>query len=807
MTAPAVRMRVEPAPVATAPDRGTARETLIAAAVYLLCILALAWPILAGKFLINPHSDEYIAGFAFRDYGARMLKETGQFPLWNPYLFGGVPFVAGMGGDMFYPPSMLMRALLPTDLAMSLAFAVHTFLCGLFTYLFLRASRVSFGGALVGGVVYMLSGAVAGLASPGHDGKVYVSALTPLALLLILRGVRDGKLWRGLLSLVVGFAVLSPHPQSLQYMLLLAGAWALFVAFSTWDGPALPRPLAIPRLGYALGAVLLGAAMGTVQYLPVHEYVPWSPRSGGMGWEHAISYAFPPVELFNAYLPEFTGILGAYSGRNYIHLHSDYVGVVALVLAVAGLAHARLGRFRWFWVGTAIVSFLWAVGGSTPFFYLVYYLVPGTKFFRAPSIIIYLFALSTSVLAALGTERVIAGQISRRTLYVWAGFGVAVLFFAVTGVLTTISVNTAHEALIDAALANKPAVMDGSVRSLFILLLTIGLIEACRRGRLAPRNAAYAFALAAAADLWWVERQYWQFSPPASVTYASNPAIEYMKAQPQPGRVIAIPLAEYDGRPGNDADLKGSSLMTHGVRQVRGYHGNEIRYYDDLIAENGQEQNQIFASERFQQIANVRYFLTNVPTPPLPNLTKVVGPVKDAVGNTVYLYQTAAANPYAWVTPARLKASDERVFSTLYEQRLPQVVRQVAMFDTSAAVDAPTDMKTLPDTIAVPTTVTTYAPGRVSIALGAPAPAGSALVASENYYPGWVATVDGKPNPIGRADYSLIGVPLPAGARRVDLTFTSPTYETGKTVTLAAAALALLLIGVGAVAGKRSTRA
>jgi uncharacterized membrane protein YfhO len=91
--------------------------------------------------------------------------------------------------------------------------------------------------------------------------------------------------------------------------------------------------------------------------------------------------------------------------------------------------------------------------------------------------------------------------------------------------------------------------------------------------------------------------------------------------------------------------------------------------------------------------------------------------------------------------------------------------------------------------------------------LSAPAPAGAALVVSENYYPGWRATVDGKPDPaIGRADYALIGVALPAGARHVELTFDDPAFESGKKVTLAALFIAFLLTA-GGIAAERMRRA
>jgi uncharacterized membrane protein YfhO len=87
--------------------------------------------------------------------------------------------------------------------------------------------------------------------------------------------------------------------------------------------------------------------------------------------------------------------------------------------------------------------------------------------------------------------------------------------------------------------------------------------------------------------------------------------------------------------------------------------------------------------------------------------------------------------------------------------------------------------------------------------LDRPAPPGSALVVSENYYPGWEARADGKPAPIGRAQYVLIGVGLPTGARAVELTFRSAPYERGKAITLAAVGLAALALAAGAMLGRR----
>src|SRR5207244_8947890 len=136
-------------------------------------------------------------------------------------------------------------------------------------------------GSRIGGLASIWSRPSPAYAPPGHDGKRFVSTLLPLALWMLVRLVRDGRLWAfGAFAITVGLAVLSPHPQLLQYLLLTSGSFALYIVFSAQAGAGkLPRNVALRRLGLALGAVLLGGLMGAIQYLPVREYVAWSPRA------------------------------------------------------------------------------------------------------------------------------------------------------------------------------------------------------------------------------------------------------------------------------------------------------------------------------------------------------------------------------------------------------------------------------------------------------------------------------------------------------------------------------------------------
>ncbi|HJU74539.1 MAG TPA: hypothetical protein VJ717_12395 [Gemmatimonadaceae bacterium] len=777
-----------------------------AALIYFAATLTLAFPALGGRFLINPNSDQYLAGYAFREFAAQSLKSGEGFPLWNPYLFGGMPYVAAMHGDVFYP-TFILRMILPTDVAMTWGFIIHVVLAGYFCFLLLRTLGISYWPAVIGGLAYMLGGNVAGLVSPGHDGKLFIAALTPLALYLVTRFLREGALWTwGLFALVVGLAVLSPHPQLLQYMLLVGGAFALFIAFADPNAPRLERKVALQRLAFALGAIVVGGMIGAIQYLPVSEYVDWSPRAGGKkGWEHAISYSLPPEEIFNTYLPQFTGILDNYWGRNRIHLHSEYLGVAVLVLA--GLAWSRQldaahRRIMWWATGALIVATLWALGGYTPFYRLVYALIPGTKFFRAPSIMLYIVQFCVAILAALGAERAIRGNVSRRYLLAWTIAAIAIALLATVGGLTNLATAVALPQFVDFVADNNGALVAGAWRSAIFVGITLVVLSLAARRQLSATRTAMALGLVVLVDLWTIERKYWMFMPPASQTFAANDITRYLDAQPQPARVIATALTDMRGR---DPYVGGTDgLMIHDIRDALGYHGNQLDRYDILA---GRPNYSSIGNPNFWALANVHFFVTNVDSLPIPSATRVLGPVQSPVGTPLYLFRLPGANAFAWVTPVIVKGDDEGVAATLLDPRFD--VRRAALFAPDAQVAAK-QVDALPEPLAIETTTSGYKPGHFVIDLSAPAPAGSALIVSENFYPGWSATADGNPVRVWRADMSLMGVELPTGARRLEFSFSSKPYDRGKMLTLIALLIAVgtWLIGVvrsrrGGVTGER----
>jgi hypothetical protein len=94
------------------------------------------------------------------------------------------------------------------------------------------------------------------------------------------------------------------------------------------------------------------------------------------------------------------------------------------------------------------------------------------------------------------------------------------------------------------------------------------------------------------------------------------------------------------------------------------------------------------------------------------------------------------------------------------------------------------------------------AAGARRVRVDATAPGGGYLVVSETWYPGWRALVDGVPAAVERADYAMIGVRLPPGARTVDLWYAPRGFAAARWATLAGMAL-LALTALGALRVRR----
>ena len=173
-------------------------------------------------------SDTINAGIFFRHLYVEYFKAYGSVPVWNPYIFGGLPFVDAFHGDTYYPLSILkFFGNFYRDLGLNLV--IHIFLAGIFMYFTARQFRLSRLASTLSAVAYAFSGFLVSLVAPGHDGKIFVTTLFPLTILFLDRAFeRKALLNFTLLGLVIGVIILSPHPQLSYYSLWAIALFGLF---------------------------------------------------------------------------------------------------------------------------------------------------------------------------------------------------------------------------------------------------------------------------------------------------------------------------------------------------------------------------------------------------------------------------------------------------------------------------------------------------------------------------------------------------------------------------------------------------
>jgi hypothetical protein len=346
----------------------------------------------------------------------------------------------------------------------------------------------------------------------------------------------------------------------------------------------------------------------------------------------------------------------------------------------------------------------------------------------------------------------------------------------------------------------------GAVRSFLFLALAVGAIWAGATGRISRVAVVAVLVALAAVDLWTIERRYFRFSSPASVVYASDPTIEYLQRLDDPGRVLILDVT---GRAGPDPVLHGDGHVIHGIRAVTGHVGTEFQRWVELVGAKSPYPAvppPNLLSREFRRLTNTRFWLTNAELPaehpqlPGMRLIRRVGPVRNASGNEVWLYEFDERNPAAWVTPIYTEAPAEAIHATVLNPSFD--VGRAALFDSSDAVQGQ-PVSNAPAPLDLAARVQYVSPRDIRVELTGPAPEGSALVVSENWYPGWRASVDGRPATVARANYTFMGIPLTAGARRVELSFTDPVYVRGRLVTLIALVLTTGLIMGGILVERR----
>ncbi|MGQ0561866.1 MAG: hypothetical protein ACT443_08345, partial [Gemmatimonadota bacterium] len=554
-------------------------------------------------------TDTMALSYFARSFYTNFVHAFHRFPLWDPLLYGGLPFIDGMHGDIFYPPSLAMFFLSPERM-WGWKMLLHVFLAGLFCYLWLRELGLTRGSAMLGGLVFMLGSDLISLIYPGGDGKLFVSALAPLAFLLTERAVRLRRA-RDYAAFALGIALVmfTSHMQAAYFLVWGVSLYYLFRLIQERRGVGGYGRMGANVAAFALAGVL-GVGAAAIQFVPPLDYLRnWSQRASRTeqartpeeAYAYSTSYSLHPEEIMSLVVPEFVGDHVpsearsgmTYWGRNPIKLNSEYAGLVGLLLLPLLLVRRRRAQ-TWFFVALGALALLYGLGADTPLFRL-FYLIPGVQLFRAPSIIIFLYGFSVATLAALAFERIAElgrapadeAKPARRVLWIAVATIGLLAVLASAGVLTSL-----WQAVIfrdmnpnqAAALENNMAALKTGFWLTFTVALAIALaIEAWWRRIWSVRAALIAVCVISFFDLYRAGRPFVRGTVLMNeagdpTTFTADESIAFLQQRQAAGEVFrafdlsSIARFENPGYPDN-------VLAIHGIEQLAGHHGNELRRY------------------------------------------------------------------------------------------------------------------------------------------------------------------------------------------------------------------------------------
>ena len=771
-------------------------------AVFVLATLALF-----GEFVFSDRmlygEDSLSLGYMVRAWFAERLA-AGDFPLWNPRLLGGIPFVEALAaGDSIYPTSLLYFLTEPYR-ALGWKLVLHVLAGGFFMYGWTRSLGLHRAAAALGGLAWLTAPVVVTLVLPGNDGKLMVASLAPLVFWATETVFRrpSARSAAGLAG-AVALACLTTQFQTAYFLFLTTGAYAVFRAVRPGDSSTSFRRPALGRLGLFLAGSLLGAGLAAVQLVPAFQYVNESSRRIATTVEaapeealaYSSSWSLHPEEIVSLAVPEFVGSTaaeapwgrGTYWGRNALKLNHEYLGVTILVTALPALFGRRRRGVRWFMAAAGGVWLLFALGAHTPVWRLFYEVVPGISLFRAPSLAAFLVSFAATTLFAFGVDDLVrappqvgaflAGRRGRAVL-AFLGLLLLGLLAQASGLLGRAWTTTIHPGPGDGRLAVFEALAPFATRGFGVALVLATAAAAAAwalaERRVPPQAALAVLAVLVAVDLGRIDRAFirtdfdfprWA-APDANVRFLLD-----RRASEPPFRVADLR--------GDDQNVK---LAMHGLDLTTGHHPNDLARYRRLLGlEASRRQGANTTNATILRMLNVKYLVWPVEARgPLSGgqvLSTAPGP---SGAEAVYAFPGLGR---AWMVDTVAVMDDDDALARVLSPDFDPEREAVAAPPGPAVRGAGRGTATWD----------AFEPDHRRLTVHATGP--GLLVVSENWFPGWVAEVNGEESPVHRVNVTLQAVEIPgAGEHSVVLRFTAPTVRRALRLTAVSALIAASML-------------
>ncbi len=703
--------------------------------------------------------------FIYYYYPTRVFAASsmahGLMPFWNPFTFGGMPFLADIQNAVLYPPYLLfplfaVGRLSPVPVEYSTV--LHYLLAGGGTFLLARSLGLERLSATLSAAVFMLSGFM--VAHAIHLTVISSVAWLPLITWVLLQ-LMESRRWIFVPLTGVGLAlsIYAGFPQVFYYVFLFAGTVFLFELVRLSRRDPSPGRTAI-QLSVRFGvAVALALGLAAVQLLPTMELAPQTYRAA-ITYQKSLEGSLSWSQLITALVPKFFGVSDASGYRYwgpgpYWHYWETcfYIGIPSLLLALAGLSALRSRPMFAFLAVASAFTLLVALGDSFVLHRILFSVLPGYSKFRDPARILMLYSMAMALLAGLGSHTLLQGNPAERRR---AAYGGAIAAAAVLVVLLAVKPSTATTVAAGAREAQMMSAFTGSeVTTAMIVTVVAGLLlYLAAKPTLLPR-----YAVAGLFILWFIDIHQFGFGQNNGhlnpTDYFDRPGTLVRQLQQEQTQE----LFRVNARSGGYMILDRNQGMVDRVYLLEGY--------TPLALTNTRPP----ARSEDQQLdmLNVKYKIHVDEQRQLMDLQR-----------RMYFMPRAY-----WVGGARPVPGTEAAGQALVDSTFD--FRRTAVVETSDSLPLP--VRSAED--AVPFHFTAYSQNSMEGTIDAPA--AGVVVFSEVYYPGWTATVDGGTRPILRTNQCQRGVTVEAGHHTIALQFFPASFLRGGVLSLASLVIAVAI--------------
>jgi len=716
---------------------------------------------------------------------------NGVFPLWNPYTQCGLPFVANSQSSVFEFTKILSYFFkISTSNFFVFSNIITLFLAGFFTYLYLRNRKLKLSAAILGGVVFMLSGPII-----VWLGYPLVSTVIWLPLILfIIDKIIDSKkkLWIGLLALVIGLQFFGGNPEISWFVLFTAFLYALW---QLWFCGQKKKQI-FERCIYLVIGLFIGLAIASVQIIPTLEFLMQSQAMetgrGGLaeahffqaltqwnGWHNLKDIKHSLENLVLVIYPDFLGhpVKGQYWGSANYSESAIYFGLVPLFFIVWAIKsiNRKYRRDVVFW--TILLSGTLLVIISAPVFRLVGYL-PIFKLL-AMGRLRFIFVFSAAILAAIGFDLMFSKKGQLKKILVWLNS------YALVIIASLISFSYIWYKLAAESISKKDLVIRLSLW--LVLVLIVNLVFVMRRYLKRGDKYLWLMLLIVVLELISYGHDYHPISNEFSIDIETREVFSFLDSNLDHYRIASYKESLIDFR---TSFLPNINVLWR-IPDIRGYEIIKVRRFDELENLNaGVDDRFLYKKYNSQYFNNlsVKYLIQGKNDVENKMLQERVDLKQVLSNDRMNIYENISVLPRAYVVYQVHQVSNlEQALSKYQDGEMDYKKEAIIEVEDNKGVDLFDLKKSLTEA-----EIVGYGINQVRVKVATDKP--GLLILTDAYYEGWKAYIDGIEAEIFPANVAFRGVFVPHGSHEITFKYHPKSFYYSIWLSLSGLVIVILLI-------------